>query len=134
MLELNNDIIEQLIQTAKKYADNSYCPYSALPIGASILCGDDTIFGGCNIECCDYSAPSLSAGDTVIAKAISEGYNRLLAICIYNDKNLIYPNAGTRQMLYEFNSNIDIITANKNTFEIKKLNEIYLMPIQTCEE
>jgi cytidine deaminase len=126
---LNEVIITRLIDTAKKYADNAYCPYSGVAVGAAVLCADNIILGGCNIENGDFSAPSFAAGDTAIAKAISEGYNRMLALCLYSSNILPYPNAQTRQYLCEFNENIKIIIANDEGHEvIDNLASIYLFP------
>jgi cytidine deaminase len=124
---LNNELISNLVNTAKKYADNAYCPYSNRPVGAAVLCGENAIFGGCNIESGDYSSPSLSAGVTAIAKAVSEGYSDLIAICLYSVKMLPYPNAITREMLCEFNDKIKIIVATEERYEIiDSLSSIYL--------
>jgi cytidine deaminase len=126
---LNSEIIERLIDTAKKYADNSYCPYSNVAVGSALLCVDNVIFGGCNIENEDFSAPSFSAGDTALSKAISEGYNDLRVLCLYSEKNLPYPNAVTRQHYFEFNPYIKIIVANADGYEeINSLSSIYLFP------
>ena len=126
---LSKEIIARLIDTAKSYADNAYCPYSGVAVGAALLCSDNIILGGCNIETGDYAAPSFGAGDTAIAKAISEGYNQILALCLYSENHLIYPNATTRQYLCEFNGDIKIIVANDQTYEvIDSLSAIYLFP------
>ncbi len=126
---LNKEIIARLVDTAKTYADNAYCPYSGIAVGSALLCSDNIILGGCNIETGDYASPSFAAGDTAIAKAISEGYNQMLALCLYSKNHLIYPNATTRQYLCEFNGDIKIIVANDQTYEvIDGLSSIYLFP------
>lgn len=126
---ISKEIIARLIETAKKYADNAYCPYSGVAVGAALLCSDNIILGGSNIETGDYAAPSFGAGDTAIAKAISEGYNQMLALCLYSKNHLIYPNATTRQYLCEFNGDIKIIVANDETYTvIDGLSSIYLFP------
>ena len=122
---LSKEIIARLIDTAKSYADNAYCPYSGIAVGAALLCSDNIILGGRNIETGDYAAPSFGAGDTAIAKAISEGYNQMLAMCFYSKDH----NATTRQYLCEFNGDIKIIVANDETYEvIDSLSAIYLFP------
>lgn len=126
---LNKEIIARLIETAKSYADNAYCPYSGVAVGSAVLCADNIILGGCNIETGDYAAPSFAAGDTVIAKAVSEGNTQMLALCLYSHDSLVYPNATTRQYLSEFNDKIKLIIANHETYEvIDNLHSIYLYP------
>ena len=126
---LSKEIIARLIDTAKRYADFAYCPYSGVAVGAALLCTDNFILGGCNIETGDYAAPSFGAGDTAIAKAVSEGYNQILALCLYSKDRLVYPNATTRQYLCEFNGDSKIIVANDQTYEvIDNLSAIYLFP------
>ncbi|MBO4726174.1 MAG: cytidine deaminase [Clostridia bacterium] len=131
---LSKEIIARLIDTAKSYADNAYCPYSGVAVGAALLCSDNIILGGCNIETGDYAAPSFGAGDTAIAKAISEGYNQMLALCLYSKDRLVFPNATTRQYLCEFNGDIKIIVANDETYQvIDSLGAIYLFPPVTSD-
>ncbi|MCQ2382067.1 MAG: hypothetical protein MJ054_02065 [Clostridia bacterium] len=102
---LSKEIIARLIDTAKSYADNAYCPYSGVAVCAGRMEPD------------------------VAAKAISEGYNQMLALCLYSKDRLIFPNATTRQYLCEFNGDIKIIVANDQTYEvIDKLGAIYLFP------
>jgi cytidine deaminase len=125
---LNNDEISRLIETAKKYADNAYCPYSNVAVGSALLCAENVVFAGCNIENEDFSAPSFSAGDTALAKAISEGYNDLKALCLYSEKQMPYPNAITRQHFLEFNPKIKIIAATADNFEQMDLASIYPSP------
>jgi cytidine deaminase len=128
-LILNEEVISRLIETAKKYADNSYCPYSNIAVGAALLCADNVIFGGCNVENGDFATPSFSAGDAALVKAVSEGYSDLRCLCLYSEKSLPYPNAITREHFLEFCPNIKMIVANGNGYEkINSLSSIYLFP------
>ena len=38
---------EKLIDTAKKYRENAYAPYSKFKVGAAVLTSSGKIFGGC---------------------------------------------------------------------------------------
>ena len=41
---------EELIGKAKEAMTHAYAPYSGYKVGAALLCGDGTVYCGCNIE------------------------------------------------------------------------------------
>ena len=48
--------IERLIKEAFEAQKKAYVPYSSFQVGAALLCGDGSIYGGCNIENASYGA------------------------------------------------------------------------------
>ena len=77
-MEINMQNLVEKAYAAKQYA---YAPYSGFHVGAALLCGDGTIFTGCNIENAAYS-PANCAERTAVFKAVSEGYRSFLAIAV----------------------------------------------------
>ena len=63
---------KELVREALEARKQSYCPYSGFAVGAALLCGDGTIFRGCNIENAAYPATNC-AERTAMFKAVSEG-------------------------------------------------------------
>ena len=47
---------KELVREALEARKQSYCPYSGFAVGAALLCGDGTVFRGCNIENAAYPA------------------------------------------------------------------------------
>ncbi len=121
-----------LLDIAKKAMNKSYSPYSNFKVGAALLCKDDVVFTGCNIENGAYS-PSNCAERTAFFKAISEGYKKFEKIAIVGGhdgeiKNFCYPCGVCLQVMNEFcDSDFKIIFEDKNGNIIEK-NLIDLLP------
>lgn len=116
---------QRLIEKAKDFAENAYCPYSGTPIGACVLAQNGMIYGGCNIEVCTLSE-SLGAVEVAVAKAVSEGCSQIMAIAVYSEDIMPYPTGAERQLIKEFNVRTQIIVANRDNVEQLSVQE--LMP------
>ena len=67
-----NKVLENAFQTACKYRENSYSPYSNFKVGAAIKFKDsDKIYGGCNIENASFGA-TVCAERSALLSAVSE--------------------------------------------------------------
>jgi cytidine deaminase len=77
---------ENLIKLAHQAREKSYSPYSDFSVGAALLCDDDSVFLGCNIENSSYSA-TICAERVAIFKAISEGKKDFKAIAVVGGKS-----------------------------------------------
>jgi cytidine deaminase len=120
-------IIDKLIKTAKQAANFSYAPYSKFKVGAAILTASGKIYSGINIENASYGL-TVCAERVAIFKAISEGENKFDTIAIYtNTKHFTYPCGACRQVLAEFNPNLNIIIINGQG-KIKKTSLAKLLP------
>lgn len=91
---------------AKAARENAYAPYSGFAVGAALLCGDGTVYTGCNVENAAYS-PTLCAERVAICKAISEGKRDFTAIAVCGGKkgenlSLCTPCGVCRQVMGEF--------------------------------
>ncbi|OCF38590.1 cytidine deaminase [Kwoniella heveanensis CBS 569] len=92
--QLSPETLHKLFSASLTYRDRAYAPYSKFRVGAALLCEDGTIVGGCNVENASYA----------ITKAISEGYNRFLAVAVSSDvpAPTTSPCGICRQFLREF--------------------------------
>ena len=119
-------IEEQLIQSAIEAQTNSYAPYSHFRVGAALLSKSGKIYKGCNVENAAYG-PSNCAERTAIFSAIANGekdFEKIAIIC-GDGLNFGAPCGVCRQVLYEFNPNIDVIMAKKNgEMKIYKAHEL----------
>lgn len=70
----------QLIAAAEKARESAYCPYSGFSVGAALLCADQNVVTGCNVE--NAAFISVCAEQTAVCKAISEGKREFWAIAV----------------------------------------------------
>jgi cytidine deaminase len=58
-------------------------------------------------------------------KAVSEGYTKFRAACFYASATMPFPSGKVRDVLSEFNSTIDIIVANDDTYSLHTLYQLF---------
>ena len=94
--------IQRLINRAIVARETSYSPYSHFGVGAALLCEDDTVYEGCNIENASYGLTNC-AERTAIFKAVSEGHKRFKALAVVADtEGPCSPCGACRQVISEF--------------------------------
>ena len=128
----------ELIEKAKKAAENSYSPYSGYTVGAALLSKDGKVFTGCNIENAAYS-PTNCAERTAVFKAVSEGIREFEKIAVVGGyrldfKDYFAPCGVCRQVLREFCDEDFIILLGKNANEYKRLTLKELLPCSFSNE
>lgn len=128
----------ELIEKAKKAAENSYSPYSGYTVGAALLSKDGKVFIGCNIENAAYS-PANCAERTAVFKAVSEGVREFEKIAVVGGyrldfKDYFAPCGVCRQVLREFCDKDFIILLGKNANEYKRLTLKELLPCSFSNE
>ena len=118
---------DKLIENAIQAQKNSYAPYSNFKVGASIIDNENNIYRGCNVENASYGL-SNCAERSARFNAISNGSENLIALAIYtNTNNFTYPCGACRQVIIEFNPNMEIILINKKK-ERKIIKATQLLP------
>lgn len=131
----------ELINLALEARKMSYSPYSGFSVGAALLCSDNTVFTGCNIENSTFS-PTVCAERTAFFKAISQGRRDFVSIAVVGGKieneipeNYCSPCGVCRQVMKEFCSNdFEIIIAkNKNDFKVMTLGSLLPLSFDKCE-
>ena len=95
-----------LIKYAIKAQGNSQSKYSNYPVGCALLCDDDNIVYGCNIESAVYPS-TLCAERVAIYSALSQGFKNFKAIAIVS-KTGAKPCGSCRQIIYEYLGDIPI--------------------------
>ena len=116
---------QELVQLAIDMQKRSYVPYSHFPVGAALLCGDGTVFTGCNVENAAYPA-GICAERNAIFHAVSEGHTRFRRIVIAGkSKDFCVPCGMCRQVMREFSTDLEIIclnnTGEEQTFTLEEL-------------
>lgn len=122
----------ELIKLALEARKMSYSPYSGFSVGAAILCGDGTVYTGCNIENSAFS-PTNCAERTAFFKAVSEGKRDFIKIAVVGGKsddvlpeNYCPPCGVCRQVMKEFcSASFEIIMAKAvNDFKVMTLADL----------
>ena len=103
---MNEQVINQLIESALDAQKLSYSPYSKFKVGAAVLLNDGTILQGANIENASYS-PTNCAERTAFFKAVYDGHRDFKAIAVCGGKDGVitglFPPCGVcRQVMREF--------------------------------
>lgn len=116
---------DQIIAKAKEAASRAYAPYSQFSVGAAVLTTDGRIFHGCNVENISFGL-TICAERNAIFSAIANGCREFEKIAIVADtEEPISPCGACRQVLAEFNPNMEIILANfqgkTETFHLSEL-------------
>lgn len=122
----------KLIAIALQARENAYVPYSNFKVGAALLCDDDMVFDGCNIENSAYG-PSNCAERTAFFKAISEGHKAFKAIAIVGGQKEVldacFPCGVCRQVMSEFcDQNLFKIVIAKSTTDYKVYTLAEMLP------
>lgn len=103
---------EMLFLEAIEARKNAYAPYSQFAVGAALLSKEGEVFRGCNIENAS-SCVTICAERTAVFKAVSEGIRDFIAIAVAADtQNLCSPCGSCRQVLVEFNPEMEVIMGN----------------------
>ncbi len=117
----------ELIECANEARKNAYVPYSHFAVGAAVLCADESIYSGCNIENAAYS-PTCCAERVAIFKAVSEGKRKITAVCVVGGKEgqsadaPCYPCGVCRQVLSEFSAPDAVLVLADG--RVQKLSEL----------
>ena len=100
---MNEINLDALFEKAEAAALRAYAPYSRFRVGAALLCDDDTIITGCNVENRSFGL-TICAERTAVTKAVSEGHRsfRALAISTPDSAIPVGPCGACRQVLSEF--------------------------------
>ena len=123
--------IQKLMDCAIKARENAYSPYSHFAVGAALLCEDDTLYEGCNIENASYGLTNC-AERTAIFKAVSEGHIKFKALAVVADtERPCAPCGACRQVMAEFKIPLIIMGNLMGNIKIVTIEE--LLPFSFSE-
>ena len=106
-----------LIKHAIKAQKHSQSQYSNYPVGCALLCKDNKIIYGCNIESAVYPS-TLCAERVAIYSALSQGIKNFKAIAIVSNSGA-RPCGSCRQIIHEYLGNIPIYISDSKGEEYK---------------
>ncbi len=113
-MALDKQIIETLLDAAKKAMAQAHAPYSDFAVGAAVMYDDGSIELGCNVENASFGA-TMCAERTAINAGVVRGKTNLTAICVTNmTDTMITPCGICRQVIWEFSKDAPVICSNKD--------------------
>lgn len=96
------EMIEQLLSTARDFANRAYVPYSGFPVGAAVLTADGSVIGGVNIENASYGL-TVCGERVAIFGAAAAGHREIRAVAVSAPKlSGTTPCGACRQVMNEF--------------------------------
>lgn len=122
----------KLMNMAIEARKSAYMPYSHFAVGAALLCSDETVFTGCNIENASFT-PTVCAERVAFFKAVSEGKKDFIAIAVAGGREehapdeLVAPCGVCRQVMMEFcqYEAFDVVLGSSaEALQVYKLREI----------
>ena len=116
---------KQLIEAAFQALENAHAPYSNYRVGAALLCGDGTVFQGCNVENASFGLTNCAERTAVFA-AVAAGKTEFAAIAIAaSGEPSPFPCGACRQVLAEFcQSDLPVYIAKGDGYETITLGEL----------
>lgn len=128
-----NELIDRLIDSAKKTAENAYVPYSNYVVGVALLTKEGKVFTGTNIENASFGA-TMCAERVALFKAVSSGYTSYKSMVVYHKGvTLPYPCGMCLQVFAEFvHSDMDIYVVSDTMRKKYSFDDLY--PIRFSEE
>lgn len=120
---------ESLLAEADAAAELAYCPYSKFHVGAALLTESGEVFRGCNVENVSYGLTNC-AERTAVYAAVAAGHRRFKAIAIVQGASQAgsdqpcWPCGACRQVLAEFNLDMDVIFREGDGHRVTPLREL----------
>lgn len=123
---------ESLVKQALAARENAYCPYSSFAVGAALLCGDGTVYTGCNVETAAFNG--CCAERTAMFHAVADGKRGFTAIAVagagqgQQPDSLCTPCGVCRQVMREFcKPDFEIILTDGKNIQAVTLEELLPM-------
>jgi cytidine deaminase len=111
----DNELVAQAIEVAGR----AYAPYSRFQVGAVLVGKDGRTFAGCNVENISYGLTICGERNAVFAAVAAGGREFSKIVIVADTEEPASPCGACRQVLAEFNPDLEIVLAN---FRGKSLN------------
>lgn len=131
-MRIHPEQAESLVEQALAARKNAYCPYSGFAVGAALLCGDGTVYTGCNVETAAFNG--CCAERTAIFHAVAQGKRDFTALAVagagqgQEPDSFCTPCGTCRQVLREFcGPGFEILLTDGKDMKIVTLEELLPM-------
>ena len=96
------DVLDSLIESARRASERSYCKYSQFRVGAALLTTSGESYLGCNVENVSHGL-AMCAERNAVFHMVAQGGEKIDMIVIYTPTpNPTPPCGACRQVIYEF--------------------------------
>lgn len=116
----------KLVEAALLAREKAYAPYSNYSVGSAVLTDDGEIFVGCNVENASFGLTNC-AERAAIYNAIAHGKRNFRALALVLQKDGV-PCGACRQVMNEFNPNLEIVIANPDGKIVQRTSLEALLP------
>jgi len=110
--QIDGEMLEKLIETARNARNWAYAPYSHYAVGAALLTASGKIYDGVNIENAAFPT-GICAERVAMFKAISEGERDFTVLVVMTD-NGGSPCGSCRQVMAEFGLSTRVLIVDTN--------------------
>jgi cytidine deaminase len=120
---------EKLVAAAREASARAYAPYSGFKVGAALVCEDEALFTGCNVENASYGL-TVCAERAAVFAAVAAGERRFRALAVYADAGEPVPPCGAcLQVLSEFADDLTLYLAGRDGgWREARLRQLYPEP------
>lgn len=108
-MQVTHDLIERLVDAARRARENAYAPYSEYRVGAAIATEDGSIFSGCNVENASYGATICAERGAIARMVASGGSSPVACVIVTGGTTPASPCGICRQVLAEFAHDMPIV-------------------------
>lgn len=108
---------EELKGRAEEALANAYSPYSGIRVAAALEAADGRVFIGVNVENASYGL-TVCAERNAVSAAVAGGAREFTSLAVVTDSSeVLSPCGSCRQVLYEFNPDLQIWFYGPNGYE-----------------
>jgi cytidine deaminase len=120
MKPIDETMIATLIAAAREVQGRAHAPYSRFHVGAAVLTESGEIVTGCNVENASYGL-TICAERSAITRIVAQGSGRpVVCLVVGPTEGPLTPCGACRQVLHEFNPDMQIICVGKNGNQITR--------------
>ena len=117
-MPLDPETVQRLLSAARTAQRRAYAPYSKFHVGAVVLTDRGRILSGCNVENASYGL-TICAERNAVARAVAESAGRIVACLVVGPaREPLTPCGACRQVLYEFNPEMDVVCIGQDGREL----------------
>ncbi len=120
---LPDELAAELVEEARKTAENSYSPYSHFAVGAVVLTKDGQRFPGTNTENASYGL-TICAERIALGGAVSAGHMDIRAVAVWTPTESASPCGACRQFIMEFGQDVVVVFQNEKKMIQKTIGEL----------